>query len=75
MFALPAGFSLPMLMAWLLAVQLVKRLADTFYNVPYLALGAEVSSDYEERPWSRRIGLCSSTSVVLHQAEFCCSSF
>ena len=49
MFALPAGFSLPMLMAWLLAVQLVKRLADTFYNVPYLALGAEVSSDYEER--------------------------
>ncbi len=49
MWAMPPGFSLPALMAWLLALHLAKRLIDTLYAVPYLALGAEITSDYEER--------------------------
>jgi Na+/melibiose symporter-like transporter len=49
MFWVPPGFSLGHLMAWLLVLHLVKRLFDTFYAVPYLALGAEISSDHEER--------------------------
>jgi Na+/melibiose symporter-like transporter len=36
-------------MAYLLALHLVKRLIDTFFWVPYLALGAEISNHYEER--------------------------
>ncbi len=49
MFALPSGFELTLLMCWLLVLHLAKRLIDTFYAVPYLALGAEISSDHEER--------------------------
>jgi Na+/melibiose symporter-like transporter len=45
----PAGLSLPILMGWLLGLHLISRLVSTFYSVPYLALGAEVSSDYEVR--------------------------
>jgi Na+/melibiose symporter-like transporter len=49
MFALPKGLPMWGLMAWLVSLHLVKRLIDTFYAVPYLALGAEISSDHEER--------------------------
>jgi Na+/melibiose symporter-like transporter len=45
----PGALPLFWLMAWLLALHLVKRLVDTFYWVPYLALGAEISNNYEER--------------------------
>jgi Na+/melibiose symporter-like transporter len=45
----PDGLSLTQMMVVLLTVHLVKRLIDTFYAVPYLALGAEISSDYEVR--------------------------
>ena len=47
--ALPPGLSVQALMAWLLVLHLAKRLLDTLHGVPYLALGAEISSDYEER--------------------------
>ncbi len=49
LWAPPAGLSAPALMAWLLVVHFLNRLFSTFYAVPYLALGAEISSDYEER--------------------------
>lgn len=49
MFALPEGLGSTGLMAWLLGLHLFKRLIDTFYTVPYLALGAEISQDHEER--------------------------
>ena len=45
----PSGLGAITLLAWLLALHLVHRLFYTFYNVPYLALGAEISSDHEER--------------------------
>jgi GPH family glycoside/pentoside/hexuronide:cation symporter len=49
MFWVPPGFSLTTLMLWLLVLHLFKRLVDTLYSVPYLALGAEITSDHEER--------------------------
>jgi GPH family glycoside/pentoside/hexuronide:cation symporter len=46
----PPGFlGVQGLMAWLVAVLLINRLFSTFYAVPYLALGAELTRDYEER--------------------------
>ncbi len=49
LWAPPAGFSAVALMSWLLVMHLINRLFSTVYTVPYLALGAEISSDYEER--------------------------
>jgi GPH family glycoside/pentoside/hexuronide:cation symporter len=45
----PTGYPLMGLMTWLLVMHVGKRLIDTFYSVPYAALGAEISSDYDER--------------------------
>jgi Na+/melibiose symporter-like transporter len=49
MFWVPPGLSLGYVMTWLLVLHLAKRLIDTCYAVPYLALGAEISADHEER--------------------------
>jgi Na+/melibiose symporter-like transporter len=49
MFWAPPEFSLNTLMLWLFVIHLGKRLIDTFYSVPYLALGAEITRDHEER--------------------------
>jgi Na+/melibiose symporter-like transporter len=50
-FTPPAGVldSQASLFWWLLASVLLLRTALTFFMVPYLALGAEISSDYHER--------------------------
>lgn len=48
-FSPPAGLSNAGLFAWLLATGFVVRTATSVYRVPYLALGAELSSDYDER--------------------------
>lgn len=45
----PAGMGMTALMVFLLVLHLANRLASTFYTVPYLALGAEITKDYEER--------------------------
>lgn len=49
----PAGFANSdnqgMLFAWMLVFTVLNRTAMTFYHVPHLALGAELSSDYDER--------------------------
>ncbi len=45
----PAALSPPALVAWLVCWLLVQRLLGTFYTVPYLALGAELTQDYHER--------------------------
>lgn len=45
----PRGFEVEALVIWLFALTLAGRLATTFYYVPYLALGAELSPHYEER--------------------------
>lgn len=45
----PSGLSPGVLLAWLVFWLLVQRLLSTFYTVPYLALGAELTHDYDER--------------------------
>ncbi|MBW2314412.1 MAG: MFS transporter [Deltaproteobacteria bacterium] len=49
LWAPPAGLGNDGLLAWLVALLLLGRLFGTFYSVPYLALGAEITKDYEER--------------------------
>ncbi len=45
----PAGLDRGALTAWLIFWLLIQRLLSTFYAVPYLALGAELTHDYHER--------------------------
>ena len=49
LFAPPPGLPQMALFAWFAVVYALMRTALTFYNVPFLALGAEVSQDYLER--------------------------
>lgn len=49
LFAPPSGMSQWVLFAWLLMTILLTRAAMTLYHVPHIALGAELTSDYEER--------------------------
>ena len=48
-FAPPAGLSQLELFSWLTCFAILTRAAMTLFHVPHLALGAELSSDYEER--------------------------
>ncbi len=48
-FSPPAGLSTPGLFAWLVTMSLVMRFAVSTFQVPFLALGAELSTDYAER--------------------------
>lgn len=48
-FAPPPGLSQAGLFAWLAAFTVLTRVAMALFHVPYLALGAELSRDYEER--------------------------
>ena len=49
LFAPPRGLSTIGLFAWLLITNLCLRTSHSLFNVPYLALGAELSDDYHER--------------------------
>ncbi|HEY8123321.1 MAG TPA: MFS transporter, partial [Myxococcota bacterium] len=48
-FAPPAGLSRAALFAWMLTWTLVNRFALTMFHVPYLALGAELTREWNER--------------------------
>lgn len=48
-FAPPTHLGQPGLFVWLTLMAILVRVAMTFYQVPHLALGAELSDDYEER--------------------------
>ena len=45
----PEGLSQMQLFLWFTLFSVLVRTALTFYNVPYLSLGAELSQDYQER--------------------------
>jgi Na+/melibiose symporter-like transporter len=45
----PPALGTPGLVAWMAVILLVHRLALTVFFVPHLALGAELSDDYDER--------------------------
>lgn len=48
-FTPPAGAPAMVLFAWLTSISLVLRFAISVVNVPFIALGAEISTDYAER--------------------------
>src|SRR6185503_21386399 len=48
-FAPPRGLSTTGLFLWVLGTGFVVRTATSVYRVPYFALGAELSRDYDER--------------------------
>ncbi len=49
LFAPPPGLGTPGLFLWLVCFGILTRFATTFFNVPYMSLGAEFTSDYAER--------------------------
>jgi len=57
LFSPPAGLEGIALFGWLTVMSIAARSAISFFNVPYIALGAEMATDYAER-----------TSVVMYRA-------
>lgn len=49
LFSPPQGISVPALFLWFLIASLLARLASSVFLVPYYALGAELSADYNQR--------------------------
>ncbi len=49
LFAPPAGLSEIGLFCWLAGFSILTRTFMTFYSVPHMSLGAELSNDYDER--------------------------
>jgi len=49
MFALPSGWSVAALFAWLTLLSIGLRISISLFLLPYNAVGAELSDDYEER--------------------------
>jgi GPH family glycoside/pentoside/hexuronide:cation symporter len=48
-FSPPSHASAPLLFVWLTAMSLALRFAVSVFNVPFIALGAELTEDYAER--------------------------
>lgn len=48
-FSPPRNLPIPMLFAWLLAASLIARGGNSMFTVPYYAVGASLSTDYNER--------------------------
>ncbi|MEA3337609.1 MAG: MFS transporter [Chloroflexota bacterium] len=48
-FSPPAGLSMTALFVWLVGTNLLLRTSNSIFMVPYHALGAELSDDYDER--------------------------
>jgi GPH family glycoside/pentoside/hexuronide:cation symporter len=65
-FAPPRGLSQWSLFAWVLGTGFVVRTASSLYRVPYFALGAELSRDYDER--TRITGLRGAVAIVASMA-------
>lgn len=70
----PTGLSVSGLFLWLTTFTILTRTALTFFHVPYLALGAELTKDYNERTMIVMIrtgmGYLSSLLVVLIAFSF-----
>lgn len=57
LFSPPKGLSSPLLFAWLTVMSVMARSVISLFNVPYIALGAEMAAGYNER-----------TSVVVYRS-------
>ena len=65
-FAPPRGMSHGALFAWVLGTGFLVRTASSLYRVPYFALGAELSRDYDER--TRITGLRGAMAILASMA-------
>jgi len=69
LFTPPAGLGQTGLFLWLTGFAILVRGAITLYYVPYLGLGAELTTDYHERTsvaaWRGFCGVCGAALVVL----------
>jgi GPH family glycoside/pentoside/hexuronide:cation symporter len=65
----PAGLAPFLLFGWLTLTKMAVRAFASMYNIPYFALGGEMSDDYVERSrivaWRLLAGILASTSVVV----------
>jgi GPH family glycoside/pentoside/hexuronide:cation symporter len=65
----PTGLSSAILFAWLLICSLILRFAVSVFNVPFVALGAELSEDYAERSsivaWRSLFSILGSLLVII----------
>jgi GPH family glycoside/pentoside/hexuronide:cation symporter len=69
-FSPPRGLSTGGLFAWLLATGLVVRTATSIYRVPFFALGAELSNDYNRRTTVTGLrGICAILGTLLAAAS------
>jgi GPH family glycoside/pentoside/hexuronide:cation symporter len=65
LFAPPAGLTEMGLFWWLTIFSIATRTFMTFYSVPHMSLGAELTSDYDERPYCPLSGWYYSCSACL----------
>ena len=68
-FALPSGLGQMALFLWLMLLSVSLRVALSLFTVPYLAMGAELTDDYNERSsvaaWRWGIGILGTVAVIL----------
>lgn len=68
-FTLPRGLSTPVLFVWLTTLSVLLRIAISLFNLPYQAVGAELSDDYAERSsimaWRWGLAVMGTLLVVL----------
>jgi len=68
-FALPTGLGQTALFLWLTFLSVSLRIALSLFTVPYQALGAELTEDYNERSsvaaWRWGIGILGTVAVIL----------
>ncbi|CAG4896640.1 MFS transporter [Paraburkholderia saeva] len=68
MFALPSGLGQAALFLWLMLLSVCLRISLSMFHLPYQALGAELSDDYDERSsiavWRWGIGITGTLAVV-----------
>jgi GPH family glycoside/pentoside/hexuronide:cation symporter len=68
-FSLPTGISATTLFAMLLLLSVMLRVSVSLFNLPFLALGAELTDDYAERSkvaaWRWGLGMISGLVTVL----------
>jgi GPH family glycoside/pentoside/hexuronide:cation symporter len=69
LFSPPGGLSELLLFAWLTSTSIAARCAVSLFNVPYIALGAELADGYVERSrvvvWRTVLGLLATVGIVL----------
>lgn len=68
-FTLPKGLSTPVLFVWLTTLSVLLRIAISLFNLPYQAVGAELSDDYAERSsimaWRWGLAVTGTLAVVV----------